>query len=385
MTDGARDRLGLYVHIPFCVRKCPYCDFNTFTLEKHAVRFFLRWLQTELRLIGERFSPPPLDTLFIGGGTPTVLSGAQLSELLGWVHEYIGLSPGAEITVEANPGSVTRRGLQAMRESGINRVSLGVQSFSDEMLRVIGRNHTVRDIETSYDLIRRSGFDNVNFDLMYALPNQTFADWQATLQRAISLGPEHLSCYSLIIEEGTPFGELHARGELPLPPDDEEAAMFEYTIDTCVEAGYEHYEISNFARLGFRCRHNELYWRNESWLAAGPGAHGYWQGKRYWNERGLEEYGRCLEAGELPIDGFETPTLDEQMDETMMLGLRLVGGVDVREFAWRFGRTVDDVYGDTLARLSDWGTVTLEGDKLRLTRRGILLANRVLAEFLRGQ
>lgn len=377
------DACGLYIHIPFCVRKCPYCDFNTYPVARDAVRDFLRALEQELRLIAAAYRPGPLDTLYIGGGTPTVLRGEQLADVVGWVRELFGLAPGAEVTVEANPGSVTPSGLRAMAACGVTRISMGVQSFSDEMLRRIGRNHSVSDVYRSYALIREAGIPSVNFDLMFALPGQTVADWQNTLARALELAPEHLSCYSLIIEEGTPFGELHRAGKLPLPPEEDEAAMYEHTVAACVAAGYEHYEVSNFARPGHRCRHNELYWRNLAWLAAGPGAHGYWQGTRYWNVRELGAYIEAVGAGRLPVAGCEPRRLDEQMDETMMLGLRLTEGVSAADFAARFGVRPEEVYGPAIQRLTDWGLLELADGHVRLTPRGRMLCNRVVAEFLR--
>lgn len=371
------------MHIPFCVRKCPYCDFNTFTVEREAVRGFLGALRAELVFLQEQIDPPPFDTLFIGGGTPTVLSGAQLSDVIGWIHETVGLQPGAEVTVEANPGSVTVKGLRAMVAAGVTRLSLGVQSLSDELLQRIGRNHTVRDVFTSYEQIRAAGIESVNFDLMYALPGQTRRDWEETLAGAIELGPDHLSCYSLIIEEGTPFASLHREGRLDLPPEDDEAWMYEETARRCLAAGYEHYEISNFARPGHQCRHNLIYWRNEEWLGVGPGSHSSWHGRRYWNVRPLHDYMEEVARGRLPIEGGEDLSEDDQMDETLMLGLRLLQGVSLADFQRRFGRELLAVYGDTVERLASWGLVRLEEGHLRLTPRGRSLGNRVIAEFLR--
>ena len=377
------DRFGLYVHIPFCVRKCPYCDFNTFAVEREAVRTFLDALRRELELLRDRFAPPPFDTLFIGGGTPTVLSGSQLSDVIGWVRDAVGLQPVALVTVEAFPGSVTVKGLRAMEASGVTRVSLGVQSLSDELLQRIGRNHTVRDVLVSVEQIREAGIPSVNFDLMYGLPGQTRREWIDTLTGAIALSPDHLSCYSLIIEEGTPFADLHREGRLDLPHEDDEAWMYEETLRMCEQAGYEHYEISNFARPGHQCRHNLIYWRNDEWLGAGPGSHSSWQGQRHWNVRGLAEYAAAVRRGVLPIEGREELTADERMDDTMMLGLRLTAGVSLTAFRRRFDRDLLAVYGSTVERLRGLGLVEIEDDHLRLTPRGRLLGNRVIAELLR--
>lgn len=381
---GQHDQYGLYVHIPFCVKKCPYCDFNTFDIEKQAIADYLKALHREMQYVKKEFSPPLLDTLFLGGGTPTVLSGRQLSDVISWVRTYIGLKDDAEITIEANPGSVTRRALEALAAAGVNRVSLGVQSFSDDMLQRIGRNHNVRDVYHSYELIRTAGIQNVSFDLMFALPDQTPDIWKETLQHAIRLRPEHVSCYSLIIEEGTPFAELHVQNALPVPSDDAAAAMYEMAVTMWTEAGYKQYEVSNFAKQHYVCRHNLLYWRNEYWLAAGPGAHGHWQGKRYWNVRGLQQYKQHIDEGRLPIEGYEQPTASEQMDEHVMLGLRLVDGVDRQQFAARYGRDVVEVYADTIDKFVEWRLLEVTAQALRLTERGLMLGNQVTAEFLRS-
>ncbi len=374
---------GLYVHIPFCVRKCPYCDFNTFSLERTAVKRFLAALRNEIRYWHQQLGSVRFDTVFVGGGTPTVLSGSQLAEVMMYIRDSFDIAPNAEITVEANPGSVTRRGLEAMVASGVNRVSLGAQAFDDALLQHIGRNHSVKDVYDSYALICEAGLTNINMDLMFALPHQTMAQWEATLDAVIALNPAHISGYSLIIEEGTPFAELERRGQLALPGEELEAAMYEIMIDKLSAAGYELYEISNFCRGQMRCRHNEIYWHNGQWLGIGPGAHSYWNGERFWNVRQLETYSERTQAGRSPVEGSERCDRDMQMDETMMLGLRLTEGVSLAAFAERFQVSLLDVYGEQVEQLVQAGLLRLEQGRLQLTKRGRLLANRVFAAFLR--
>lgn len=374
---------GLYVHIPFCVRKCPYCDFNTFPVERTAVKQFLASLRNEIRYWRQELGNVRFDTVFIGGGTPTVLSGSQLAEVIAFIREAFDIAPDAEITVEANPGSVTRRGLEAMAASGVNRVSLGVQAFDDALLQAIGRNHSVKDVYASYALIREAGLTNVNIDLMFALPRQTMAQWEATLTAVVELNPAHISGYSLIIEEGTPFAELDRQGRLALPGEELEAAMYEAMVDHLSAAGYELYEISNFCRDRMRCRHNEIYWHNGQWLGVGPGAHSYWGGRRFWNVRPLDLYSERVDAGLPAVEGSEVCDRDTEMDETMMLGLRLTDGVSLAAFEKRFQVSLLDVYGEQVDRLMEAGLLRLEHGRLRLTARGRLLANRVFAAFLR--
>lgn len=374
---------GLYIHIPFCVRKCPYCDFTTYDLEKNAVRAFLAALEKELRLWREQLGALRFDTVFIGGGTPTTLSASQLVRLMEAVREAFVIADDAEVTIEANPGSVTRAGLRAMRQAGVNRISMGVQAFDDRLLQRLGRNHTVRDVYESFAAMREAGFDNINLDLMFGIPGHTLAAWEETLDEAVRLAPEHISAYSLIIEEGTPFAAAHAAGRLPLPEEEEEAEMYELLCRRLADAGYEQYEISNFAVPGRRCRHNEIYWANGRWLGVGPGAHSAWGFERFWNVGAFDEYAGRIAEGRLPVEGTEPLTADDRMDETMMLGLRLAEGVAVSAFRERFGADPTEVYAESLRRFTAEGLLEVVEGRIRLTPRGRLLGNRVFAGFLR--
>lgn len=375
---------GVYVHVPFCERRCHYCDFNVQLLREGDVEAYLQAVETEARLYARGpAAGVTFDTLFIGGGTPTALSAGQLERLLAGLRRHLAFAPDAEVTVEANPGTLSPAKLAALRRGGANRISLGAQAFQDHHLERLGRIHRVRHVEESVAKARAAGFDNISLDLMFGLPHQTGAEWEESLERAVALAPEHLSCYSLIVEEDTPFGRLHREGALALPSEDEEAAMYERTIQVLEAAGYRHYEVSNFARPGWEARHNIIYWENGEWLGLGPGAHGQWAGRRMANVRPPDEYARALLAeGRLPIEWEETLGLRVQMEDTLMLGLRLRRGVSLEAFRRRFGVDVHDLFGDGLRWSADRGLVETVGGYLRLTRRGLLLANQVLMRLL---
>lgn len=374
---------GIYVHVPFCVRKCYYCDFNSYALDRAAVRAFLRAIDAEIALYERSLGSLSFDTLYIGGGTPTCLSGRDLSQLVRRITGAFSFREGAEITCEANPGSSNAEKFAALREAGVNRLSLGVQSFDDALLQRLGRDHSAQDVRESVLAAREAGFENLSLDLMFALPGQSQAEWEATLEAALELAPEHLSCYSLIVEEGTPFGERYAVGELSLPGEESERAMFDTAIDTLVAAGFVHYEISNFAMPGRRSRHNQLYWRIEPYLGLGPGAHGYWDGVRYANVRLPGEYGALLESGERPIESERAIPLEEEIEDALIFGLRLLDGVERERFRARFGLDVLEAYPDVIERLAAKGLLDVTEEAVKLTQAALPIANQVFVEFLR--
>jgi len=375
---------GLYVHVPFCEKRCHYCDFNTYLLREGGVDQYLEALAQEAALYAARddVAGVEFDTLYIGGGTPTALGPAQLERLFAALAP-LRLWPGAEVTVEANPGTLTDARLAVLRAWGVNRISLGVQSLNDELLARLGRIHTARHAADCYRRARRAGFTNINVDLMFGLPGQDLADWQRTLQEVIAWGPEHISCYSLIIEEGTFFGELHAQNALPLPGEEAELAMFRYAMDALGEAGYDHYEISNWARPGYASQHNRIYWLNGEWLGLGPGAHSQWRGERFANERLPQVYAERLRGGQLPVAWRETVDQATAEEDTVILGLRLRDGVDADAFARRFGKSLDEVFAREIARLLELGLVEWRGSRLRLTDKGLPVANQAFQAFLR--
>lgn len=379
--------LGIYVHVPFCVRKCYYCDFNSYSLDRDAVETYLEALGREIDLVRDEIEAQGFssffDTLFIGGGTPTCLSGKDLSWLVHRVSDAFPLTWDAEITCEANPGSSNADKFRSLHAAGVNRLSIGAQSMDDGLLQAIGRTHSAADVVESFWEARDAGFENINLDLMFALPNQTMDQWKRTLDEILALQPDHLSCYSLIIEEGTPFGDRYALGQLPLPGEDAEADMYQYCIETLTQAGYEHYEISNFALPGKRSVHNQIYWRIGRYLGLGPGAHGYWNDVRYSNLRLPQEYADTLQQGKRPIDSETHIDRSEEMDDTMIFGLRLLDGVRLDDFERRFNTPLQDVYAPQIERLTKQGLLVMTDGYVRLTDKGLPLANRVFAEFLR--
>ncbi len=377
------DAWGIYIHIPFCERKCPYCDFNTYAGMQDLYERFARALATDIRREGDRRGRPRALTVFLGGGTPTVLSPHHLALILEAVRESFGLDKGAEITSEANPGTVDRARFQALREMGVTRLSLGAQSFHEEELRFLGRIHGVADIYRAVESARAAGFDNLNLDLIYGLPDQPLEYWERSLREAVALAPEHLSCYALTVEEGTPLARWVAEGRVPSTDDDLQAEMYARTQEYLTAAGYEHYEISNWARPGRACQHNLIYWRNEPYLGFGPGAHSYDGRRRWWTVRSPQEYISRVERGESTEAGQETITRETAMAETMMLGLRLLQeGVRRPRFHQRFGVDPLDVYGEVVRRLEALGLLEVDEVRLRLRPRAYAVANQVMMEFL---
>jgi oxygen-independent coproporphyrinogen-3 oxidase len=329
--------------------------------------------------------PFRIGSIFLGGGTPSLLSPLQIGRILDAGREW-DVVPGAEITIEANPDDPSLDYLRAIREAGVNRLSFGVQSFDDTLLRKLGRRHGGAKAIAAFDLARQAGFDNVSIDLMFALPGQTLALWEDTVARAVALEPDHLSLYNLTVETGTPFGDWAAAGKLSVPDDDAAADMYELAIDRLGAAGYRHYEISNWAHLDgerdLRAHHNLRYWRNQPYFGIGAGAHSSYAGHRYANLLAPREYIARQGDGRSTVDSIERIEPDLEMGETMLLGLRLDEGVEVAAFHKRFNRTPDDAYGRVLAELRDNGLLAAEGDPIRLTQRGRLLGNEVFYRFL---
>lgn len=374
---------GLYVHVPFCEKICYYCDFNRYLLREGGVEEYLAALESEAELYAASWPQDVVfDTVYIGGGTPTSLTAAQLQRLLAAALGRLPVRDDAEITVEANPGTLTEKKLAALRGGGVNRLSLGVQTLNDQLLRSLGRIHTARHARDSYERAR-AWFDNVSVDLMYGLPGQDEDDWRATLTEIARWRPEHLSCYGLIIEEGTVFGDLHARGQLPLPGEEREVAMYQLAIELLAEHGYQHYEISNWSLPGRESRHNRIYWLNGDWLGLGPGAHSQWNGSRFANVRRPDEYARSVAEGRPPVAWREMVGEDTAQEDTVILGLRLLEGVDDAVFVRRFGVSLADVFPDQVRRMTSLGLLRWEGGRLSLTPRGLLLSNQVFQEFIR--
>lgn len=373
---------SLYVHVPFCVRKCTYCAFYSVPLKNSKVQDYLKGLKKEINL-RRKDAPEGVSSLFIGGGTPTALAEEELEALLALLKQGLDIPEAVEQTIEGNPGTLTQAKLQILRRKGINRISLGVQSFNDSLLRQIGRIHTVQDVREGVRLIREAGFRNLNLDLMFGLPGQTFKDWQDSLKEAVQLQPEHLSIYGLMVEEETPLSQNLKLLEI-LPTDDDQAEMYAWTRDYLREAGYLHYETSNFARPGFECQHNLGYWRGEDYLGLGPGAVGCIQNVRAKNIEDIAQYIEDLEQNQLPLESTDVEILTEQdrMAERMILGLRLSQGVNLASFKQEFGLDIRDIYQSVLERYLQTKVLILDEETLRLNPDFWFVANGVLEEFV---
>lgn len=382
-----RDAISLYLHIPFCVRKCLYCSFVSVTDAPLSTRDYTSLLLREMESRAAALPAPcRAPTLYLGGGTPSLLAPPLVGQIVEAAVRLFGLEADAEVTIEANPGTVTAETLAGYRAAGVNRLSLGVQSFDDRMLARLGRVHTAREARAAFVAARAAGFDNIGVDLIHSLPGEDLAAWRKELRAAAGLCPEHVSAYGLTVEEGTPFGRLAAEGSLVLPDEEASARMFEETAATLAAFGYAQYEISNCALPGRRSRHNQVYWRRESYLGIGAGAHSFLHvpaaGFRWQNPDDIAAYGRAVGAGRLPDEGRVELSPREAMDEWLFLGLRLLDGVEPARFREEFGLPLDAVYGEKIERLCAAGLLVAEGERLHLAPRGIILSNQVFSAFL---
>ena len=375
------DAIGCYVHIPFCVRKCAYCDFNSYSGYTDA--HIARYVSALTREIKQTAPGSPVDTIFFGGGTPTAIPASDEAALLQSVLETLPVAPDAEITTEANPGTMDVAHLAVLREAGFNRISFGVQSFDPGLLKTMDRIHSADEARNAVKAARAAGFENISLDLMFGLPRQTLKQWEDSLHEALALETEHLSLYSLIVEEGTGFYTLQQKGRLPLPEDDLAADMYEMAVEVAQAAGYEQYEIANFARPGRACRQNLHYWRNESYYGFGCGAVGYLGGARRMNIKAPAAYAQAVEAEADIALSSETLTADETMAETMMLGLRLTReGVSCLTFEERFGIDPRVKFAAEIETYTRRGLLEVAGDTLRLTPQGVFLASEVMVAFV---
>ena len=366
-----------YVHIPFCTQICYYCDFSKVFIKNQPVDSYLEHLLEEFR----SYDIQKLRTLYIGGGTPTALSAPQLEVLLKGLTKNLDLSALEELTIEANPGDLDADKIAVLKNSAVNRVSLGVQTFDDKMLKKIGRSHLEKDIYENIDRLKLASFDNISIDLIYALPGQTMEQVKENVAKAIGLDIPHMSLYSLILENHTVFMNQMRRGKLPLPKEELEAEMFEYIIAELERSGFEHYEISNFSKPGFESRHNLMYWDNAEYYGIGAGASGYVNGVRYKNHGPIRHYLNAVEEGNARITE-EHLSQKEQMEEEMFLGLRKKSGVSMARFEEKFGRSFEEFYGEIVRDLVQQGLMQIEGDRVRMTKRGLFLGDTVAERFI---
>ena len=366
-----------YVHIPFCTQICYYCDFSKVFIKNQPVDSYLEHLIEEY----DSYDIKKLRTLYIGGGTPTALSAPQLAFLLEKLTDKLDLSYLEELTIEANPGDLDQEKIAVLKDSPVNRVSLGVQTFNDRMLKQIGRSHSEKDIYENIANLKKADFDNISIDLIYALPKQTMEDVKTNVAKAISLDIPHMSLYSLILENHTVFMNRMRRGKLPLPKEDLEAEMFEYIIAELGKAGFEHYEISNFSKPGFESRHNLMYWDNAEYYGIGAGASGYVDGIRYKNHGPIRHYLQAVEAGNARVQE-EVLTLNEKMEEEMFLGLRKKSGVSKKRFEEKFGLSFEEQYGAVVSELTEQGLLVPDRDIVRMTKQGLFLGDTVAEKFI---
>jgi oxygen-independent coproporphyrinogen-3 oxidase len=384
-------QLSLYLHVPFCGTRCTYCAFNTYTNAEGLIPTYVTAMCRELSWFKAYDDMPPLHTIYFGGGTPSLLTPAQIDAILLACHQAFDVTPDAEITVEANPGSIDGDYLAQLRATGVNRLSIGMQSAHARELRMFARQHDADAVMHTVSAARRAGFDNLSLDLIYGVPHQTLDMWQASVEAALALEPDHLSMYALGLESGTPMARWVERGWLPTPDDDLATDMYDLADSLTRAAGLDQYEISNWARPGFACRHNLQYWRNAPYLGIGAGAHGYAADIRYEVVRPIQRYIDLAMQQTAPrpfpltetIEHYEAIDLSGQMAEHMMMGLRLVKeGVSLDRFQQRFGVSLVERYGEEIDWLTRYGLLRREGDSLLLTERARLLSNHVFVQFL---
>ncbi len=375
--------LGLYLHFPFCISKCPYCDFNSYQLkEDNQISSYISALYQEITAYSQKLKKNSIKTIYLGGGTPTILSGVQIYNILEFCKDKFTIDKDAEITIEVNPGTLDGEKLRLLIESGINRLSLGAQSFNNIFLKKLGRIHNTQDIIDSYYLAREKGFSNINIDIMFALPEQTTKDLQITLKKAVSLKPDHLSLYNLTIKKGTEYYKKYKRGKLKLPTEDVEYNMYNWAINYLEESGFEHYEIANFARPYKRSTHNLIYWQNKPYLGIGAGAYSFIKGYRYMNYENPARYIKEIMSGKLPVDNGEKLSLRKRMIETVILGLRTKDGVGYKIFKTRFGVSLNDIFPEQIKKLVNLRLLQKDNYRIKLTKKGVFLANTVFREFV---
>ena len=370
--------VSLYIHIPFCKQRCFYCDFPTFAGKE---RFREEYVEALIKEIEDKCSNYLIKTIFIGGGTPSYLEEKELEKLLIAVSK-LNLSDKLEYSMECNPGTVNEEKLKIMKKYGINRISFGLQSCNNQLLKKIGRIHTFKEFLENYNLARKVGFNNINIDLMYGLPNLTIQDWKNTLEKICELKPEHISAYSLIIEEGTAFYKLYEKDKLELPSEDDERVMDKLTKDILKSNGYHQYEISNFALPGKECEHNKVYWSLEEYIGVGSASSSYIDGYRLVNISNINDYIEKINNNiSVVIDKYEN-SIEDEMEEFVFMGLRMVSGIDLLKFKKKFGVDINSIYKEVIEKNIKDGLLVVEENKMFLTAKGMELSNSVMSDFI---
>ena len=392
--------MGLYVHVPFCKTKCPYCDFNTYQGIENLIEPFLPAITSEITCWGDALAYPPVKSVFFGGGTPSYLPQGDIERILVAIQSSFQVDPAAEISIEANPGDLDEAACAGILNQGVNRLSIGVQSLDNDLLNLLGRRHQASEAVSAFQSARQAGFDNVNLDLMYGLPNQSMEQWQKTLSSLIELTPEHISLYALTIEEGTPMHRWAAEGKIPEPDSDLAADMYQHAREVLAEAGYHHYEISNWSLPDRACEHNLVYWENGPYLGVGPGAHSRLGEYRFWTVLSPRDYNTkaatWADSGVQPLadlvetalqgiptlGGWEHLSLETTCSETMFLGLRLLDGLNLSEASAIAGTDLAKKFETPIQECLNLGLLEQDGDCLKLTMQTYLVANQVFTRFL---
>ncbi|WP_346930322.1 radical SAM family heme chaperone HemW [Clostridium sp.] len=374
------DTVGLYIHIPFCKMKCHYCDFPSYSGKESLMIDYAKALSEEIKISCQ---DKIISTIFIGGGTPTYLCIEGWKIIEKSIRGLNRIDEGFEFTVEGNPKTFNEEQLKIFKAMGVNRISMGLQAVQQCHLTSLGRIHSLEDFKHSYEMLRDFGFNNINVDLMFGLPNQSIDQWKETLSKVVELKPEHISCYSLIIEEGTKFFNLYEKDKLILPSEDAERDMYAEAINFLEVEGYHQYEISNFAKDRLECKHNKIYWNLESYIGCGSSAHSYVNGVRYRNEEKIETYIMSMENKKSAVVESNANSLKDDIEEFMFLGLRKIKGISIEEFNRRFNISIFEKYNEVIDKHVKLNLLILEGDRLYLTKRGIELSNQVMADFIR--
>ena len=375
--------LGLYIHIPYCIHKCGYCDFNSHPIKQDEMNHYIDALVAEMKHYAKTYSNTNIiRTIFLGGGTPTTLTVYQLERILKECVSEFTVASDTEITIEANPATIDIEQLKSIRQTGYNRISIGVQSFDKAELKLLDRTHGPEEIHSTVDRARKAGFDNLSLDLMFAVPNQSLSSWENNLNKALEKNPEHLSTYNLTIEQGTAFSKLQSNGKLIMPDDNHQLELYKRTIERLTKKGFHHYEISNFARRGKECKHNITYWENKNTLGLGAGASSYMNGTRFKNINLPAHYIRQVKEKKIAVEHSETLEPRQAMGETIMLGLRLLQGISIHQFEKRFQISFINLFRNIISALKEKELVIIEKDYLRLSQKGLFWADSVTLEFI---
>ncbi|MDM0930510.1 radical SAM family heme chaperone HemW [Clostridium perfringens] len=375
------DKISLYIHIPFCAQKCLYCDFPSFARKDHLRKAYIEALNKEIISLREKHNNLEINTIFIGGGTPSVLEYDELECLLKEVAK-LNMAKDIEYSMECNPGNLTEEKLEVMKKYGVNRISMGLQAKQDNLLKGLGRIHNYKTFKENFLLAKKVGFNNINVDLMFGLPNQRLNEWEETLREIISLEPAHISAYSLIIEEGTAFYNLYENDKLKLPTEEEERKMYHLAKKILEENGFNQYEISNYAKERKECRHNLAYWNMDNWIGVGSAAASYINGKRIKNISSVEEYINSINEKGEAVEEIINNSKNDNMEEFMFMGLRKINGIDENEFKKRFSMNINDVYGEILNKYIDEGLLIRDSGRIFLSEKGIEISNIIMADFL---